>query len=73
MSNNNAVYQVIKREYRSLQTNLARDLERQIELQAKLSAISDEVIRTRSAITELGSFARTQGWSLKDLESCQSR
>jgi hypothetical protein len=62
---NSAVYQAIRRDYRSKQLDLSRSLERQSELSAQLAGVNDEIIRARTAIAELDSFAVAHGWTVE--------
>lgn len=62
---NSAVYQAIRRDYRSRQLDLARALERQGQLSAQLAQVNDDIVKARTAIAELDSFAVANRWSRK--------
>lgn len=62
-----AVYQAIRRDYRSRLAELSRSLDKQGELSAQLADVNQHIVNTRMAVTQLDTFAYTMGWSPRDL------
>jgi hypothetical protein len=62
-----AVYQAIRRDYRSRLADLSRSLDKQGELAAQLAEVNQHIVNTRMAVTQLDGFAYTMGWSPRDL------
>jgi hypothetical protein len=61
-----AVYQAIRREYRSRMLDLSRELDQQGELSAQLRDCNERIGNARKAVAELDAYAYEQGWSPKD-------
>lgn len=69
MTANDAVFRVIRREYRTRKTSLAHDLDRVKELGAQLAGLNAVIANHRSAIAQIEAFADKQGWHTRDLDS----
>lgn len=63
-----AVFHAIRREYRSRQVNLDRDIKRQQELDAQLAGINQSIVTGMQAINQLVTFVVEQGRDIKDLD-----